>query len=167
MKKSIDTFMRRLDMLKYEVHLTSTAVQPAGRVADHVWCCCAIATVIHPHMEKEVDLGHLLEMIVAYNIVNIYFSGRYKEIDPATNKDGSPRAKAMRQKPITADIISEDLGSRLLDLWREYELGTTDVAQIANVVADFEKQRHPDAFEDSVDLFLRTVVGDKRLESAD
>lgn len=100
-------------------------VQDAESVAAHSWGAAWLVAALCP---EGVDRGRALEMAVIHDLAEV----RIGDITPV---DGVPEEEkaAMEGAALNAMLHSIPHGSRLRDLWDEFEAGETAEARFARV----------------------------------
>ena len=125
-------FLRLADRLKH-VERRGQTVAPDGAArqensAEHCWNVALVAVLLHGEMAEPPDLGHVLAMIAAHDLVEIE-AGDTFAYDQAHILTQAARERA------AADVVfgrlPPDLGERLRGLWEEFEAGETPEARFA------------------------------------
>ncbi len=96
--------------------------------AEHCWNVALLAMLLHGEVEDAPELGHVLSMIAAHDLVEIE-AGDTFAYDEAHLLTQAERERA------AADVVfgklPADLGVRLRALWEEFEEGETPAARFA------------------------------------
>jgi putative hydrolase of HD superfamily len=125
-------FLALADRLKH-IERRGRTVAPDGaarqeNAAEHCWNVALLAVLLHGEVADAPDLGHVLAMIAAHDLVEIE-AGDTFAYDEAHVLTQAEREKA------AADIVfarlPPDLGARLRALWEEFEDGGTEAARFA------------------------------------
>jgi putative hydrolases of HD superfamily len=125
-------FLALADRLKH-VERRGRTVAPDGtarqeNAAEHCWNVALLAVLLHAEVADPPDLGHVLAMIAAHDLVEIE-AGDTFAYDEAHLLTQADREKA------AADVVfgrlPPDLGHRLRALWEEFENGETPAARFA------------------------------------
>ncbi len=125
-------FLALADRLKH-VERRGRTVGPDGTArqensAEHCWNVALVALLLHGEVSDPPDLGKVLAMICAHDLVEIE-AGDTFAYDEAHLLTQAEREKA------AADVIFSklppDLGARLRSLWEEFEEGQTPEARFA------------------------------------
>jgi len=125
-------FLRLADRLKH-VERRGQTVGPDGAArqensAEHCWNVALVAVLLHAEMPEPPDLGHVLAMIVAHDLVEVE-AGDTFAYDQAHILTQAARERA------AADVVfgrlPPDLGQKLRGLWEEFEAGETPEARFA------------------------------------
>ena len=99
--------------------------------AQHAWHACLTAMVLQKYAARPVDIGHVIQMLLVHDIVEIDAGDTY-----AYGEKGY-ESKPQREQA-AADRIYGMLpggqGQALRALWEEFEAGETDDAKFANAV---------------------------------
>ena len=99
--------------------------------AQHAWHACLTAMVLRKYAARPVDIGHVIQMLLVHDIVEIDAGATY-----AYDEKGY-ESKPQREQA-AADRIYGMLpggqGQVLRALWEEFEAGETDDAKFANAV---------------------------------
>jgi putative hydrolase of HD superfamily len=125
-------FLALADRLKH-IERRGRTVAPDGTArqensAEHCWNVALLAVLLHGEVREAPDLGHVLAMIAAHDLVEIE-AGDTFAYDEAHVLTQAEREKA------AADIVfarlPPDLGHRLRGLWEEFEESETAAARFA------------------------------------
>ena len=125
-------FLRLADRLKH-VGRRGRTVGPDGAArqensAEHCWNVALVAMLLHGEVADPPDLGHVLAMIAAHDLVEVE-AGDTFAYDEAHILTQAERERA------AADVVfgklPPDLGARLRALWEEFEEGSTPEARFA------------------------------------
>lgn len=96
--------------------------------AEHCWNVALVALLLHGEMADPPDLGHVLAMIAAHDLVEIEAG------DTFAYDEAHLLTQAARERD-AADVVfgslPADLGARLRGLWEEFEDGETSAARFA------------------------------------
>jgi putative hydrolase of HD superfamily len=125
-------FLALADRLKH-VERRGRTVGPDGAArqensAEHCWNVALVALLLHGEVAEPPDLGHVLAMIAAHDLVEVE-AGDTFAYDEAHVLTQAEREKA------AADVVfarlPPDLGARMRALWEEFEEGETAAARFA------------------------------------
>ena len=117
-------FLQLADRLKH-VERRGQTVGPDGAArqensAEHCWNVALVAILLHAEMQDAPDLGHVLAMIAAHDLVEVE-AGDTFAYDQAHILTQAARERA------AADVVfgrlPPDLGQKLRGLWEEFEAG--------------------------------------------
>jgi putative hydrolase of HD superfamily len=125
-------FLALADRLKH-VERRGRTVGPDGAVrqensAEHCWNVALVALLLHGEVQDAPDLGHVLAMIAAHDLVEIE-AGDTFAYDEAHILTQAQRERAAADVVFAA--LPPDLGTRLRGLWEEFEEGATPAARFA------------------------------------
>lgn len=96
--------------------------------AEHCWNVALLAVLLHGEVPEPPDLGHVLAMIAAHDLVEIE-AGDTFAYDEAHLLTQSERERAAAD--VVFGTLPPDLGTRLRSLWAEFEEGVTPAARFA------------------------------------
>ena len=96
--------------------------------AEHCWNVALVALLLHGEVENPPDLGHVLAMIAAHDLVEIE-AGDTFAYDEAHLLTQAARERAAAD--IVFGTLPPDLGARLRGLWEEFEEGEAPEAKFA------------------------------------
>ncbi|WP_372623986.1 HD domain-containing protein [Falsiroseomonas sp.] len=125
-------FLALADRLKH-VERRGRTVGPDGAAraensAEHCWNVALVALLLHREVAEPPDLGHVLAMIAAHDLVEIEAG------DTFAYDEAHVLTQAQRERA-AADVVfgglPPDLGARLRALWEEFEEGRTAAARFA------------------------------------
>ncbi len=125
-------FLALADRLKH-VERRGRTVGPDGgsrheNSAEHCWNVALVALLLHGEVADPPDLGHVLAMIAAHDLVEVE-AGDTFAYDEAHILTQAARERA------AADVVfgrlPPDLGARMRTLWEEFEEGETPAARFA------------------------------------
>jgi putative hydrolase of HD superfamily len=125
-------FIRELDALKSVLRRTSLIDRSRlENSAEHTWHLTAMALALFEYAPLGADLGHVLEMLIVHDIVEID-AGDTFAFDKVANA-----GKATREALAAARLFGlppADTGERLHSSWAEFEAGETPSARFANAL---------------------------------
>jgi putative hydrolase of HD superfamily len=96
--------------------------------AEHCWNVALIALLLHGEVEDAPELGHVLALIAAHDLVEIE-AGDTFAYDEAHLLTQAERERAAAD--VVFGALPPDLGARLRALWEEFEEGRTPAARFA------------------------------------
>ena len=99
--------------------------------AEHTWHMGLFALLLHKELGFEVDLGHVLTLVLIHDLVEIHAGDTYAYDDAGCAGQAEREAEAAR-KLFTE--LPADLGAGLHDWWREFEEGATPEARFAKAI---------------------------------
>ncbi len=125
-------FLALADRLKH-VERRGRTVGPDGadrheNAAEHCWNVALVALLLHREVADPPELGHVLAMIAAHDLVEIEAGDTfaYDEVHILTQAERE-RAAA----DVVFGRLPPDLSTRLRALWEEFEEGETPAARFA------------------------------------
>lgn len=136
--RTILDFLALSEGLKRELRHSWLSDGRRESVAEHSWQMALMAILIEPHLEKPVDLGRTLEMIVVHDLVEAL-------VGDVPYFETGERKLLKRQKEAQAiEDIRERLGSpvgdRVRSLFFEFEERETPEARFAGALDNLEVQ---------------------------
>ncbi len=125
-------FLALADRLKH-VERRGRTVAPDGaprqeNSAEHCWNVALLAVLLHGEVADPPELGHVLAMIAAHDLVEIE-AGDTFAYDEAHVLSQAARERAAAD--LVFGALPPDLGARLRALWEEFEQGETKAARFA------------------------------------
>lgn len=117
---------------------------PAGRresVAEHTWSVALMAMAIEPHLSTEVNMEHLLKMIITHDLVEAHA----KDIPLFYTMDNEEARALKLQNEMRAieqirDLIGGESGKAFYNIWLEFERKATYEAKVATALDKLEAQ---------------------------
>ena len=126
-------FLALADRLKHVLRRGCTRDPATGALrqensAEHCWNVALVAMLLHREMADPPDLGHVLAMIAAHDLVEV-------EAGDTFAYDEQHKLSQAAREQAAADIVfgalPPDLGARMRALWEEFEAGETSEARFA------------------------------------
>ncbi|EDL65887.1 HD domain-containing protein [Bacillus sp. SG-1] len=110
-------------------------------VAEHTWRTTLMAVLITPELSVEADMEKLLKMLIIHDLVE----AEAGDIPAFDTLDNASFKTAKRNNEIKAienirDILNNNTGQELYDLWYEFEEKQTIEAKVANALDKLEAQ---------------------------
>ncbi len=99
--------------------------------AEHTWHMGLFALLLHKELGFDVDLGHVLTLVLIHDLVEIHAGDTYAYDDAGCAGQAEREAEAARK--LFAELPA-DLGASLHDWWREFEEGATPEARFAKAI---------------------------------
>jgi putative hydrolase of HD superfamily len=136
--RTILDFLALAERLKCELRHSWLSNGRQESVAEHSWQMALMAMLMHRHLERPVDLGKTLKMILTHDLVEA-------EVGDVPYFDRSERKamKAARERA-AIELIRTRLGGatgqEIYDLWHEYEAKQTLEAKFAGALDHLEVQ---------------------------
>jgi putative hydrolase of HD superfamily len=125
-------FIRELDRLKSVLRRTSLIDRSRlENSAEHTWHLTAMAVTMFEYAPAGADLGHVLELLIVHDVVEID-AGDTFAFDKAANADKAEREAAAAMRLF--GLLPPDIGARLQSRWVEFEAGETPSARFANAL---------------------------------
>lgn len=126
-------FLGLADRLKHVLRRGCTRDPATGALrqensAEHCWNVALVALLLHGEVADPPDLGHVLAMIAAHDLVEV-------EAGDTFAYDDQHRLTQAERERAAADVVfaalPPDLGAWLRALWEEFEEGETPAARFA------------------------------------
>lgn len=131
-------FLALAERLKCELRHSWLSNGRQESVAEHSWQMALMAMLMHRHLERPVDLGKTLKMILTHDLVEAECGDV-----PCFDRSERKALKAERERA-AIELIRERLGGatgqEIYDLWHEYEAKQTPEAQFAGALDHLEVQ---------------------------
>jgi putative hydrolases of HD superfamily len=125
-------FVIAVDKLKNvlrESHLTDGSRQENS--AEHSWHVAVMAMLLYEHAPADVDVLHVIRMLLVHDIVEIDAGDTYcYDTGGIIDKVERERQAAIR----LFGLLPDDQSSEFLALWEEFEAIRTPAAALANAV---------------------------------
>lgn len=99
--------------------------------AEHTWHVCLFALLLHQEMSFNVDIAHVLKLILVHDLVEIYAGDTFAH-DVAGYLDKSVREQAAAEKLFA--LLPEDLQILVHGWWEEFEAQETPEAKFATAM---------------------------------
>ncbi|MBB6454120.1 putative hydrolase of HD superfamily [Salirhabdus euzebyi] len=110
-------------------------------VAEHTWRVSLMAILVEKKLKQKIDIEKLLKMIVIHDLVEVK-AGDIPAFDTINNQANKlekleNEIKAMEE---IKEMLPEDIGQELFDLWMEFERKESNEAKVANALDKLEAQ---------------------------
>lgn len=131
-------FLALAERLKLELRHSWLSDGRQESVAEHCWQMALMAMLVHPRLERPVDLGRTLRMILTHDLVEA-LTGDVPFFDRSERKALKPE----REQAAIAEIrarLGEPVGTEIHDLWQEFEAKQTPEARFATALDHLEVQ---------------------------
>jgi putative hydrolase of HD superfamily len=131
-------FLAFAEALKRELRHSWLSDGRRESVAEHTWAMGLMALIAAPHLERPVDLAHVLKMILVHDLVEAA-AGDVPVFETGARK----RLKAERERAAIEEIrtrLGDPVGAEVHALWYEFEDRTTDEARLAVAIDNLEVQ---------------------------
>ncbi len=116
-----------------QTHLTGYKRQEND--AEHSWHMALMACLLSEYANEEVDLLHVLQMILVHDLVEIDAGDTYA-YDDAGNATKREREEKAADRIFS--ILPEDQAKKMRDLWEEFEAEKTPESLFAHVMDNFQ-----------------------------
>lgn len=107
-------------------------------VAEHSWQMALMAMLAAPHLERPVDLGRTLRMIIVHDLVEA-LCGDVPFFEAGPRKAAKAAAEAAAIEELR-DRIGPPVGDEVRGLWLEFEARESDEARLAVAIDNLEVQ---------------------------
>ncbi len=131
-------FLALTERLKTELRHSWLSDGRQESVAEHCWQMALMAMLVHPRLERPVDLGKTLRMILTHDLVEA-LTGDVPVFDRSERKALKPE----REQAAIAEIrarLGDPVGTEIHDLWQEFEAKRTPEARLATALDHLEVQ---------------------------
>lgn len=136
-------FLREIDKEKQIFRQTYLADgQRKENDAEHAWHMAVMACLLGEYANEEVDLLHVIRMILIHDVVEIDAGDTYAYDDAAKATQREREEKAASR---IFGMLPEDQAQEMLDLWEEFEAGITKEARFARALDNFQPMMLNDA----------------------
>lgn len=99
--------------------------------AEHTWHMGLFALLLHKELSFDVDIGHVLTLVLIHDLVEIHAGDTYAYDDAGCA--GQAEREAIAAEKLFAELPA-DLGASLHGWWREFEDGETPEARFAKAI---------------------------------
>jgi putative hydrolase of HD superfamily len=99
--------------------------------AEHSWHTALFALVLASETRLELDLGLVLQLLVAHDLVEVYAGDTFAH-DLQARREAEAREELAAQQLFA--LLPSDLQQQLYGLWREFEAGDTPEARFARAM---------------------------------
>jgi putative hydrolases of HD superfamily len=126
-------FLVEIDKLKTVYRRAYLAADPDRREnsAEHSWHATMLAMVLSEYSRTHIEVSRVIEMLMVHDIVEIDAGDT-----PIYDKQGESIKEAREQKAAARifSLLPPDQHQDLMDLWKEFETGTTPEAKFARAL---------------------------------
>lgn len=136
-------FLREID--KEKQIFRQTYLSDAERKendAEHAWHMAIMAFLLGEYANEDVDLLHVIRMILIHDVVEIDAGDTYAYDETAKQ---TQRAREEKAAARIFGLLPKEQAQELLDLWEEFEAGATKEAQFARALDNFQPMLLNDA----------------------
>lgn len=103
--------------------------------AEHSWHLAVMAIILKDYFDKDVDLLHVIEMVLIHDLVEVYAGDTYL-YDEVGNTDKADREQKAADKLFA--MLPENQCKEFMDLWHEFETKETKESKFAGVLDRFQ-----------------------------
>ena len=103
--------------------------------AQHAWHACLTAMVLQKYAARPVDIGHVIQMLLVHDIVEIDAGDTYAYDDQGLKTQNERENLAANR---IFNLLPEDQAKKVLHLWNEFEERRTPEAKFARVMDNFQ-----------------------------
>jgi len=135
---SILNLLKLAEKLKSELRHSWLSSGRRESVAEHSWQMALMALLVHRHLEKPVNLEHVLKMILVHDLVEAE-AGDIPFFENSSRKD----QKYQREQEAIENIrnmIDPKTGQEFYNLFQEFELSESPEAKLAKALDNLEVQ---------------------------
>jgi putative hydrolase of HD superfamily len=136
--RTILDFMALAERLKCELRHSWLSNGRQESVAEHCWQMALMAMLMHRHLQRPVDLGKTLKMILTHDLVEAE-AGDVPFFERSERKDAKP-ARERAAIEVIRSRLGGEVGQEIHDLWHEYEAKQTPEAKFAGALDHLEVQ---------------------------
>ncbi len=128
LKQQID-FISEIDKIKNIFRQTYVSnLSRQENDAEHSWHLALMAMVLKEYANEDVDLLHVMQLVLIHDMVEIDAGDTYA-YDPEANK--TKRERELKAAERIFHILPDDQAAWIRALWDEYEAGETKEAKFA------------------------------------
>ena len=128
LKKQID-FISEIDKIKSIFRQTYVSdLSRQENDAEHSWHLALMAMVLSEYANEEVDILHVIELVLIHDMVEIDAGDTYA-YDPEANK--TKRERELKAADRIFHLLPDDQAEWVRSLWDEYEASETKEAKFA------------------------------------
>jgi len=118
----LKSIMRRSYLLNQQRHENS---------AEHSWHLAMMAILLHEYANEQINLAHILKMVLVHDLVEIDAGDTYC-YDDAANSDKAEREQKAADRLFA--MLPDDQREEIRNLWEEFEKRSTPDAKFANAL---------------------------------
>ncbi len=142
MKDAINNILNLLTLaekLKFELRHSWLSSGRQESVAEHTWQMALMAMLLHPHLEKSVNLEKTLKMILIHDLIEAEAGDiPFFEVSERKNKKEKLEQQAIEN---IKNMLNSDTGEEIYTLWYEFEAAETNEAKFAKAIDNLEVQQ--------------------------
>jgi len=129
-------FTHLAERLKCELRHSYTSNGRQESVAEHSWRVLLLALLIRPYLPATLNWERLAEMLIIHDLAEAR-TGDVAIFDLAHSTKSEAERAAIQE---FRSMLPAGIGTRIEQLWEEFEAGSTAEAQIANALDKLEAQ---------------------------
>ena len=103
--------------------------------AEHSWHLAMMAVVLSEHSDNKIDLLKVIKMVLIHDIVEIDAGDTFL-YDKVKNHDNTEEEKKCAERIF--GILPEKQATRFIEVWSEFENGTSNEAKFAKSLDNLE-----------------------------
>lgn len=107
-------------------------------VAEHTWRMSLMAMLMAPELETDVNLEHLLKMIIVHDLVESLTGDIPIFMVDTPEKKAAKHLEEKAAMEKIRNMLGSETGDELFTLWEEYEEGTSPEARVAKALDKLE-----------------------------
>lgn len=126
------SFLREIDKLKNVVR-KSPLIDRSRKEnsAEHSWHLAMYALILSESSNQEIDINRVIRMLLIHDIVEIDAGDH--PIHESANRENQELSEQKAAQRIFG-LLPESQGKELIELWQEFEAGTSDDAVFAKAL---------------------------------
>lgn len=121
-------FLHESEGLKRELRHSWLSDGRRESVAEHTWRMALMAITLHKEVDKKIDIGHVLKMIIVHDLGEVY-AGDYQVYGKEVPENKHELEEQALQKLLST--LPSYSQQEILDLWHEFENQETIEAKFA------------------------------------
>jgi putative hydrolase of HD superfamily len=129
-------FMHVAEKLKDELRHSFTSRGRHESVAEHSWRVLLLAFLMRPYLPSTLNWERLAEILIIHDIAEAR-TGDVPIFDANHSKKSEAERAAIHE---FRELLPETVGTRIQQLWEEFEAGHTLESRIANALDKLEAQ---------------------------
>jgi len=133
---SIITFFNQAENLKNILRHSYTSANRHESVAEHSWMLCLLAVAVIDQVEYQVDLLHLLKMLIVHDLPEAV-TGDIPVFDKQAFLEQARQNEVLAMQQLTAPL-PKGLQDEFIRLHEEFDAQETDEAKLANALEKAE-----------------------------
>jgi len=130
------TFLVEADRLKTVLRRSPlAAADRRENDAEHSWHLALMATVLAEYSDEPIEVGHVVQLVVVHDLVEIYAGDTFLYDDAMTATQAARETAAAGR---LFGLLPAGQGARLRALWEEFEARQTPEARFARTLDRLE-----------------------------